>query len=529
MLYAIVNTFLGTNLTGDERACLINNKCDASYGEIHFTDNNGIEHILIRGKHKYDNTQNFISLDGKMVKQEALGDFYRDKKLFLLILNPMYFLGKKPTEQKELVDKYLNAICPNNLMEIAYNKLSKNEQKLLEGMPKDIQTYIADINSDIKRIEGINTSLQGKIDYAQNIANEELPERKVFEKDEELTLARQELSFLTSNQSIIDKENQKKLVSKLSDELLSKENELLAIINVMEETKKQYYAIKNSDTAHCPTCNHLLEQNKGLALLNMKKIATDKYDRSVELTLQVDKLKNSLMVEKAKFYAMDANVNANNTEKIRIVETNIKNLEAQKGEVDKFNNEIDVKLKNINAAQKDISNFNKGKSDNSKLIETLKKTKKVAQKLYISYIEQKMLLAKKYLKNVKIKFYSVLKETGELKDDFIITYQNKPLCDLSRSETIATALEFANMFNKISKSNLPIFIDDYESCADYDFINEYAKGNQILISTVQKKVPLTIANYNDNSESLVIKQKIKGYKTIKHLIKHHSTNLAKVA
>lgn len=138
MLYAIVNTFLGTNLTGDERACLINNKCDASYGEIHFTDNNGIEHILIRGKHKYDNTQNFISLDGKMVKQEALGDFYRDKKLFLLILNPMYFLGKKPTEQKELVDKYLNAICPNNLMEIAYNKLSKNEQKLLEGMPKEI-------------------------------------------------------------------------------------------------------------------------------------------------------------------------------------------------------------------------------------------------------------------------------------------------------------------------------------------------------------------------------------------------------
>jgi len=100
---------------------------------------------------------------------------------------------------------------------------------------------------------------------------------------------------------------------------------------------------------------------------------------------------------------------------------------------------------------------------------------------------------------------------------------------LSRSETIATSLEFANLFNRISKSNLPIFVDDYESCADYDFISEYAKENQILISTVQKKVPLTIANYNNSTENIIIKQKINGYKTMKHLIKHHNTDLAKVA
>lgn len=50
LLYAIVNVMLGTNLSGNEKACLVNKKCDSSYGEIHFTDNNGINHVLIRGK-----------------------------------------------------------------------------------------------------------------------------------------------------------------------------------------------------------------------------------------------------------------------------------------------------------------------------------------------------------------------------------------------------------------------------------------------------------------------------------------------
>ena len=116
-----------------------------------------------------------------------------------------------------------------------------------------------------------------------------------------------------------------------------------------------------------------------------------------------------------------------------------------------------------------------------------------------------------------------------MKDDFIITYQNKPLCDLSRSETIATALEFANMFNKISKSNLPIFIDDYESCADYDFISQYSSNTQIITSAVQKRQPLAITDYNDITKSTIIKQKIIGYKTMQHMYKHDRPTFAQVA
>ena len=37
ILYSIVNTILGTNLSGDEKSCLINKYCDSSYSELHFT------------------------------------------------------------------------------------------------------------------------------------------------------------------------------------------------------------------------------------------------------------------------------------------------------------------------------------------------------------------------------------------------------------------------------------------------------------------------------------------------------------
>ena len=74
-----------------------------------------------------------------------------------------------------------------------------------------------------------------------------------------------------------------------------------------------------------------------------------------------------------------------------------------------------------------------------------------------------------------------------------------------------------------------MFIDDYESCADYDFITQYSKNTQIILSTVHKKQPLQIADYNDKNKSTVVKQKIAGYKTYKHFYKNNTLNLLNVA
>ena len=599
---------LGTNLTGDEKSCLINRECDSSYGELHFTDNQGIKHILIRIKNRVGTKNNVLTLDGKSVTQNELISFYKDKKLFLSIINPLYFLTKKPAEQKEMVDRYLSDVKPmdiftkldkskqekilkrrfsillrevydklseeelkelymayniqnttnkkfeelsqkelfssfknvflrdikyyyllsseeqadfvnthilNIFMDIAYDNLEQEEQKVLEGIPQDIPSYISELNQDIKKAESYITSLNGKIEYAQNIVDEKLPEEKKFEKEMELTLAYQELDSLSNNKEIQDKEVQKKKVEDLEKEVLNISTEIQELDKTMKDGKRKYLAIKNGIDNICPTCEqHIQDEAKEKTIASMKRDLTDAFNRKNTLEAKEKDIKFKLTMERCQYHALGGDTSIDNRKKIANINENIKALEIEQKEVERFNNEIAVKQKNIQNAKNDILNFNKQISTQNKYIEQLKDARKVAQKLYIAYIEEKMKLAKVYLKDVKVKFYSVLKTTGEIKDDFIITYKGNPLSNLSRSETIATALEFANMFNQIAKTNFPVFIDDMESCADYNFIKDYSNNSQLIVSSVEKGSNLKIADYNDSANYTIIKPVITGCKTI---------------
>lgn len=607
ILYAIVNIMLGTNLSGDEKSCLIHRKCDASYGELHFTDNQGIKHILVRGKNKVGTKNNFLTLDGKPVTQNELISFYKDKKLFLSIINPLYFLSKKPAEQKEMVDKYLSDIKPfeifnklsdlqkqnllkryfkihvreiydkfteeelkeiyssyklqeitnkqfeelsqkelfssfkdvilrdvkyyymlspkeqedfinmhilNIFMDIAYDNLELKDQKILEGIPQDIPTYMSELNQDIKKSESYITTLNGKIDYAQNIADEKLPETKNFEKEIELSLAYQELDSLSNDKQIKDKENQKQKVEDLEKEILNVSTEITELEKTMKTGKQKYLAIKEGTNCICPTCEqHIQDESKEKTIANMKKDLTNAFNRKNTLETKQKDLKFKLAMERCQYHALGGDTIIDNSKKIANLKENINKLELEKKEIERFNNEISIKEKNIQNAKIDISNFNKQIATQNKYIEQLKDARKVAQKLYIAYIEEKMKLAKQYLKDVKVKFYSVLKTTGEIKEDFIITYKGNSLSNLSRSETIATALEFANMFNQIARTNFPIFIDDMESCADYDFIKDYSSNSQLIVSNVVKGSNLKIADYYNTDNCTIIKPVITNAKT----------------
>ena len=152
ILYSIINIMLGTNLSGDEKTCLINKKCDYSYGELHFTDNNGVKHILIRGKHRVNTQKNILTLDGKVITQNELVSFYKDKKLFLSVVNPLYFLSKRPSEQKEMVDKYLSDIKPKEI----FDTLSEEEKNIL--LDRHFRVALKDIYDRLKKedLEEIN-------------------------------------------------------------------------------------------------------------------------------------------------------------------------------------------------------------------------------------------------------------------------------------------------------------------------------------------------------------------------------------
>ena len=493
ILYAIVWAFLGTNLTGDDRVWLGNKKVSDCYVKLKFIDNLGQEHTLERYKNKYSNDNNFILLDNMKIKQEDIQKFYGERNLFLSIIAPNYFINKSPADKKELIDKYL----PKLEIATVYNKLDKNEKAYLEGVPKSMPKYLKELNSNKKINEKNIEILNGKIAYAEQIANTHIEEKKVFEKEEELTLARQELSFLMVDEKAVDKAKQEKIVSNLESQISEKQKEINNLTENMTNGKNSYLSIKNASISYCPMCEQKIEDNsKENTIKKMKKELEDFYTKRCELEESLKDLKIKLSIERCKLHSFDGKENTEKSKQIEEVKNQINLLEQEKLEIEKYNNSIDVQKQNINKAQNDINCIEKQITQINKNLDNIKETKKVAEKLYINYLEEKMNFATKHLKNVKIKYYTVLKGDGEIKEDFIITFNGNDLKDLSGAEYIATSLELRNMFNKITNVNIPLFVDDNERAVDFNFIEDYSNDTQIIIAEAKKGQKLQIENSN---------------------------------
>ena len=500
ILYAIIWGFLGTNLTGDEKEWLGNKNSDDCLVELHFTDNFNIPHILVRYKNKYDNSKNFIMLDGKTATQKDIQSFYGDKKLFLSILNPNYFISKKPAEQKELLDKYL----PEIDISIVYDKLDNTEKALLESCPKNILEFISELNENKRITETKIGNLQGKIEYAQNIINSTvIEEEKTFEKAEELKFARMELSSLEA-ENTFTKTRQENIVNDLNNQIADKEKQIQDLTTNMKAGKQKYLQLKAEPVSYCPTCKQVLNpEGKLITINNMRTELEIAFESKQKLDIELMDLKSKHATERCKLHALESKSNLEREKHIEDLRSQIQELEQEQLEIERFNSSILSKKHTIDGAENDISLFSSQIMECSKLLKNIKETKDVAQKLYINYIEEKMKFATKHLKNVSIKYYKVSKEDGVIKEDFIILYNGNELKSISRSETIATSLELCNMLNIVAKTNFPLFIDDSESCADYNFIEDYSNGTQILIARVEKGKDLTISDYK-SSEAMQV-------------------------
>lgn len=500
ILYAIVWGFLGCNLTGDDKVYIGNKNADNCYVELHFIDNIGISHTLKRLKNKYNNKKNLLLLDEKNISQEDLTSYYSDKKLFLSIVNSNYFISRSTADQKALLDKYLPEIDINEI----YNKLDDEDKSILEGCPRNVIQYIQELNDNKKIYEDKIKNLQGKIAYAENYISEKLDSSKTFDKQEELSLAMQELSFLKSDQKVEARKRQQKIVDNLNSQIITYQNQIDILNTNMIDGKKTYLSIKNEPVSYCPMCKQKLsDEGRLVTIKNMKDSLENDYSKKIKLETELQELKRNLAVEKCKLYALGNENLDDQNNRTKELENQIKLLEQEKSEIDQYNTSINIKKENIQKAKDDIQIFKKNIDDLYDNIDSNKKAKDVAQKLLINYIEAKMQFATKHLKNVNIKYYTILKDSGEIKQDFIITYKGNDFKNLSRSETIATSLEISNMLNKISGVKLPLFIDDSESCADYDFIEDFSNDNQIFIAKVEKGKSLEIADYSCNNAQFI--------------------------
>lgn len=490
ILFATVWAFLGSNLTGDERVSLINkNKSDCSV-ELTFKDNSDIEHTIIRYKNKYNSSKNFLLLDGNVAKQEDLITFYQNKNLFLSVINLSYFVNLLPAKQKELVDKYL----PNVDLSEVYEQLSEEDKKILDTVPKNAKLYISELDDEVKFQQNKITNINGQIEYAESISNQPLSPPPSFEKQEELDFAIQELDSLKKEKVISSKKDLQKQLSDLQNEELDIKANINNLENELQSGKKIYKQMLNQEDCCCPTCDQIINGiARKEAIKQYKDALINKFNSQTKLKEKYKQKHFDRITCEGKIVSIEQSNSNISFERVKELENIIKTLEQEKQENLKLHNEYSIKLANIQKAKNDIEQFKIEIELLNKSIENIKSQSEIAKKLYFNSIKAKMHIADSYLKNVKIKFYKVVKSTAEIKDDFVITYKNRDFSTLSKSEKIAASLEIANMLNKITGLNAPLFIDDSESYPDFDFISMY-KDTQILIAQVKKHRALRIAN-----------------------------------
>ena len=493
ILYAIIWAFLGSNLTGDDKTSLINNNSIDCYVSIEFLDNNGTEHIIERYKNSENSKKNYLLLDNLKAEQHMIYTYTGNKKLFLSVMNPNYFINKKPAEQKELLDQYLPYIS----IESVFNLLPIAEQETFEGIPKNIGAYITELNDNKKMYENKIKNIRGQIEYAENIVSTPISEKQIFEETEKLEKYKEKLTNLLTNSNTNQKNTMTNNIKLLEEQISKTQKNTYDIDTKMQKGKQEYNTLKQSNKGTCPTCKQEIQNTQKLLILNkMKEDLTNIFNDFNLVSNDLAKLKQDFIIEKSKYLALQK---SSNELEITDIKVKIYELENKQKEILKYNTSIDTVIQNITNAKADIRNFKTDILKYETLLENIKYSKEIAKKLYINYIETRMKPATNYLNKVKIKYETVIKDTGEIKDDFIITYEDKIQKDWSKSETMAVSLELANMFNKISNINLPLFIDDNESSVDFNFKEIYANENQLLISEVVKGQDLQITNISKNT------------------------------
>ena len=102
-------------------------------------------------------------------------------------------------------------------------------------------------------------------------------------------------------------------------------------------------------------------------------------------------------------------------------------------------------------------------------------------------------LSRLRMNRVAISLYEVAKTTGEIRDVFKFTYEDRPYVCLSGSERIRAGLEVAELIKGMVGVDYPVFIDDAERVPVIDNVRP---SGQIFAAIVVNGTALSVKAEN---------------------------------
>lgn len=548
--HAVCYALYGVSFYGEQKIeRLMNNKSDNVQVQLHFTDQNGGSHTLIRTR---NNDKCSLLYDGYTVQQGMIEQMFTDKNTFISMFNPTYLAENMGNEGRELILRYLPSVSQNDILDSLpqYRTILENidlETQSPEQVLKDIRSAMRQIEQQahvlqghIESIEETRKTSEQKLDklYSQKQSVEEQiaalkakqfdginTEKFAIQKD--MLARKMEMSSGKDSAIAIIKEKlaqakERVYISRFTDTLAEIQAEYKTLGNQYYDIAQRIRNIKVGDT--CLTCmmrvtdanleefrshlkiefNRIGEAGRGVAARREEITELDRQAKETFEKFKADDIA-SLTSELEKLTAdgeiPDASQIREQLERLARLEkygeltdeeySQLSELESSliaiKAQMEAVeSSSSDEKLKAA-LVEKDVFDEQKRKYSNtvSALTEYIFKRAEIAA-------------ADLNMPNVKIRLFDVVRSTGEVKSAFKFEYRGREYMTLSLSEKILAGIEISAMMRKITGRDYPICIDNTESIAAF---NNVDMPSQVMLIRVVKGQPLAVKFQNNTQNT----------------------------
>ena len=479
-----------------------------------------------------------LSVDGTTTTQERFAERFGSRDLILSLLNPLYFAEVLGGDGRTLIEQYLPSVPHESVME----KLSEHMRGILGNDRLEMpEIYLKGKRSELKELEKDRLVLDGQMQQTENQRaklQSELTEKKALlahttaalaplenkQKAQDFTALDAEIARLSTQYDAVQDGQADDRRAALQAELDAvREREFTfpgtAQLRQMLGQLQALYGRYNDEAGRlqylqtqgvCPTCLRRIDSGsfpeiQAAFAKRLQKIQTDGValrQQSETLAMQETQARQEFDVLKAgeitRLEQELASAQADNAAQQReLIKAKIKELSAlralggltadesqqyqtlfhEQGKLESGISQITKMLDSLPKGQQ------KGLDRLDADIRTLQ-DKITAAKAYQSE-RAALLFAPVQMHKAGLKLYEPMKESGELRDVFKLTWDGRDYVRLSLSERMRCGLEVVELLSRLSGKRYPLFVDNTESLCDLGAAQH--DGQMILARVVARQ------------------------------------------
>ena len=479
-----------------------------------------------------------LSVDGTTTTQERFAERFGSRDLILSLLNPLYFAEVLGGDGRTLIEQYLPSVPHESVME----KLSEHMRGILGDDRLEIpEVYLKEKRHELKELEKDRLVLDGQLQQTENQRaklQSELAEKKALlahtaaalapleskQNAQDFTALDAEIARLSAQYDAVQDGQADDRRAALQAELDAvREREFTfpgtAQLRQMQGQLQALYGRYNDEAGRlqylqtqgvCPTCLRRIDaavfpEIQAAFASRLQKIQTD----GVALRQQREALAMQESQARLDFNALKASeiirleqelasAQADNAAQQReLIKAKIKELSARRAlggltaeEAQQYQTLFHEQGKlesEISQITKMLDSLPKGQQEGlDRLDEEIRtlQDKITAAKAYQSE-RAALLFAPVQMHKAGLKLYEPMKESGELRDVFKLTWDGRDYVRLSLSERMRCGLEVVELLSRLSGKRYPLFVDNTESLCDLGAAQH--DGQMILARVVARQ------------------------------------------